>query len=186
VRFVRSSGADARVDHGAVVVKFGSLFAGDERRTLLELTTDLEPGEARTISAQAQWHRVGGGDADVQAPTLSLLATRDAHDVLAGKDQTVLASATSVLSSQRELQAAEAYAHGDRDRAQQLIQQNVVALSAAAASAPAPVAARLAKQSSEYKAQMGAFAAAPSSDDGKRAAKAAVAKESKNLDRASY
>jgi Ca-activated chloride channel homolog len=187
VRFVRASGAATRVDRGAVVVKFGSLFAGDERRTLLELTTDLDAGEARTISAEAEWHRVGGRDADVQAtPALKLLATRDAGEVLMGKDRTVLANATSVLSSQRELEAADAYAHGDRDKAQHLIQQNVAALSAAAASAPAPVAARLAKQSDEYKAQMGSFSVAPSSDDGKRAAKAAVAKDSRNIDRAAY
>jgi Ca-activated chloride channel family protein len=186
VRFVRASGADARASGDSVTVKMGSLFAGDERRAVIELSTDLDAGEARQIGASARWHRVGGGDADVKASELSLVATRDASDVRRGEDGAVLASATSVLSSQRELEAAQAYAQGDTRKAHEMIQQNIIALSAAAAAAPAPVAARLAKQSAEYQTHMSTFAAAPSSDEGKRAAKSAAAKESSNLDRAAY
>jgi Ca-activated chloride channel family protein len=186
VRFVRATGADARADGDSVVVKMGSLFAGDERRAVVELATSLEDGETMPIHADAQWHRVGGADADVHAQDLSLAATTDAAEVAKGKDGAVLASATSAVSSEREIEAAQAFANGDTVKAQHLIQQNLAALSTAAKSAPAPVAARLAKQSAEYNAQMGSFMVAPSSDDGKRAAKAAAAKESSNLGRAAY
>ncbi|HEY2509990.1 MAG TPA: VWA domain-containing protein [Polyangiaceae bacterium] len=188
VRFVRASGADARVEGGgeSVRVRLGSLFAGDERRALLELATDLDAGDARALGTEATWHRVGAGDADVRAPALALTATTDATEVSKGEDGAVLGSATSVLSSRRELEATEAYASGNVEKARQLIQENLQALAQAAARAPAPVAQRLAKQSSAYSSHAAAFAAPPSSDDGKRAAKAAAAKDSSNLAREAF
>jgi Ca-activated chloride channel family protein len=186
VRFVRATGADARIEGDTVVVKMGSLFAGDERRALLELSANLDADDARRIGTEALWHRVGGSDADVHAPDISLVATLDKSEVQRGKDGAVLASATSVISSQRELEAAEAYAHGDQARAQSLIQLNMKALAAAATSAPAKMRASLSRQASSYDAQMKSFAAAPASDEGKRAAKSAAAKESSNLDRSAY
>ncbi len=187
VRFMRATGADARVDGDGVVVKMGSLFAGDERRALLELSTPISTtNEVEQIGTEALWHRGGGSDADVHAPDISLAATLDRDEVQRGKDGSVIASATSVISSQRELEAAEAYAHGDQARAQSLIQQNMSALAAAATAAPAKMRASLSRQAISYDSQMKSFAAAPSSDEGKRAAKSAAAKESSNLDRAAY
>jgi len=184
VRFVRASGADARVvGDGAVDVKMGALFAGDERRALLELATDLESGDSRSIAAEATWHRVGGDDADVHASPLSFVATQDASDVARGKDAEVIGSATSVIASQRQIEAAQAYSRGDQATAHHLIQQNIAALKGASMNAPAPMKASLAKQSSAYGAQMDSFAAAPSSDEGKRAAKSTAASESSNLAR---
>jgi Ca-activated chloride channel homolog len=186
VHFVRATGADARVDGNTVVVKMGSLFAGDERRALLQLSTALDPSEVEQIGTEALWHRVGGSDTDVHAPDISLAATLDKDEVQRGKDGAVLASATSVISSQRQLEAAEAYAHGDQARAHSLIEQNMSALAAAATAAPAKMRASLSRQASSYDSQMKSFAAAPSSDEGKRAAKSAAAKESSNLDRSAY
>src|SRR5207237_1167891 len=127
-------------------------------------------GDTRAIATDASWHRVGGSDAEVHVPSLSLIATNDTGAVQRGRDGTVLASATSVLASQRELEAAEAFAHGDQDRARSLVQQNIAALATAQALAPAPAASALQKQQAEYGAQLKDFAASPSSDDGKRAA----------------
>jgi Ca-activated chloride channel family protein len=187
LRFARVDGADARVDGDTVVVKMGSLFAGDERRALVELkTASTEPGDRLRIATEATWHRVGGSDADVRAPELSLEATLDPNEVQRGKDGAVLGSAASVISSQRELEAAQAYARGDQATANQLIQQNIRALASAASAAPAPMAASLARQAQAYDSQMKSFAAAPSSDDGKRAAKSAAAKETSNLGRSAY
>ncbi len=186
LRFVRAHGADARVDGDAVLVKMGSLFAGDERRALLELTTSLGADDVRKIATEAMWHRVGGGNADVRAPEMSLVATLDSNEVQRGKDGAVLASWTSVASSQRELEAAQAYARGDQATADGLIQQNLQALMSAAASAPAPMAASLSRQAQAYASQRKAFAAPPASDDGKRAAKSAAAKETSNLGRSAY
>jgi Ca-activated chloride channel family protein len=186
VRFVRATGADAHVEGDGIVVKMGSLFAGDEKRAVVELASQLDTGEVGHIGAEALWHRVGGADAEVHAPDLSLVATKDAGEVLHGKDSAVLASAASVLSSQRELEAAEAYAHGDQTRANSLIQQNLDALSSAAAAAPPKMAATLRHQWSAYGAQKKSFEAAPASDDGKRAAKSAAMQENDNLDRSAY
>jgi Ca-activated chloride channel family protein len=186
VRFVRANGVDAQVDGDSVVVKMGSLFAGDERRALLELTASLGADDVRQIGTEASWHRVGAGDADVHAPDLALVATADASEVQRGKDGAVVASWTSVTSSQRELEAAQAYARGDQTTANHLIQENIRALSSAAASAPAKLADSLSKQAQAYDSQMKAFAAPPASDDGKRAAKSAAAKETSNLARSAY
>jgi Ca-activated chloride channel family protein len=187
VRFVRASGGDARVlGDGAIDVRMGALFAGDERRAVLELATDLEAGDARSIGAEATWHRVGGDDADVHTSPLSFVATRDATEVARGEDAEVMGSAASVIASYRQIEAAQAYARGDRATAQHMVQQNIAALKGAAVNAPAPMKASLAKQTMAYDAQMGAFAAPPSSDDGKRAAKATAASESSNLVRSAY
>ncbi len=186
VRFVRANGADARVEGDFVVVKMGSLFAGDERRALLELTTSFDANETRAIGTEATWHRVGASDADVHAPDLSLVATRDEREVQRGEDEGVVASWTSVTSSQRELEAAQAYARGDLATASDLVQKNIHALHKAAVGAKPQVAASLARQAQAYDAQLKGFAAAPSSDDGKRAAKAAAATETANLGRSAY
>jgi Ca-activated chloride channel family protein len=186
VHFVRANGVDAQVLGDAVVVKMGSLFAGDERRALLELSTNLEADDVRQIGTEAVWHRVGGTDADVRAPALSLAATRDPEEVQRGKDSAVVASWTSVTSSQRQLEAAQAYARGDQGTANNLIQENLDQLTKMSASAPAAVADSLRRQISAYKSQQSAFAAPPTSDDGKRAAKAAAAKETSNLGRSAY
>jgi Ca-activated chloride channel family protein len=186
MRFVRAIGAAAQVDGDAVVLKMGSLFAGDERRSVVELTTNLAADAVGRVGTEALWHRVGGGDADVHAADLSLAATLDPAEVRRGEDGSVLASATSAISSQRELEAAEAYARGDQVRAQQLIQQSIGALSRAAAAAPAPAAAKLERQAKAYDDHLKAFSAPPSSDFGKRAAKAAASTESSNLGRSSY
>jgi Ca-activated chloride channel family protein len=185
-RFVRALGAAAHADGDSVVLKLGSLFAGDERRAVVEFATTLGANEVERVATEALWHRVGGEHADVRAPDLSLAGTLDPGEVRRGEDGAVFASATSVISSQRELEAAEAYAHGDREKAHSLIQQNISALSSAAAAAPPKVAATLMLQSQAYDSHMKAFAAPPSSDVGKRAAKAAAARESSNLGRSTY
>lgn len=186
VRFVRANGVEAQIDGDSVVVKMGSLFAGDERRALLELSTSLDADDVRQIGTEATWHRVGGSDADVHAAPLSLVGTRDANEVQKGKDSAVVATWTSVTSSQRELEAAQAYARGDQATADGLIQENLSALMSAAKAAPAPLAASLQRQAAAYHSQQKAFAAPPASDDGKRAAKAAAAQETSNLGRAAY
>jgi Ca-activated chloride channel family protein len=183
MRFVRATGAAARVEGDSVVLRMGSLFAGDQRRSVVELATNLPANDVERLGSEATWTRVGGEYADVHVPDLSLAATADATEVRRGEDGSVLASATSVIASRRELEAAEAYAHGDQARAQALILQNLNSLSNAAAAAPPKAAATLRQQAKAYDVQRQSFSAAPSSDDGKRAAKSAAATESSNIDR---
>ncbi len=186
VTFIRASGADAKTvgDGNEIELKFGSLFAGDEQRALIELSTYLSPGETRGIEGRAAWHRVGGDDANIPFSPLQVLATNDSQLVESGRDTGVLASVASVLASRRQMEATEAYNRGDVLGAQTLIDKNIFDLKAAASAAPAPAATALAEQMKDYSATKGDFASAkPSSDFGKSAAKQSFAKESANMQR---
>lgn len=184
VRFVSASGADAVVNGGEVELVLGSLFAGDERRVVVELAASTYDGSSLDFDTRASWTQVGGTTASAVAPRLSLLATADASDVERGKDGTVLASATSVVASRRQIEAANAYAKGDVARAAQLTQENEVALSAAMQAAPAADALSLGSQMKDYREQRADFAKhAPSSAAGRAAAKQATSTEMGNLNR---
>jgi Ca-activated chloride channel family protein len=177
VRFIRASGADARPDGAGVELKVGSLFAGEERRVLVELQTSMTDGKAAAVSGYASWQRVGAGAGTANIPALQLVAINDPTLVDRSKDGTVLARAASVTASERQLEAAEAFARGDKTHADALIQRNIADLSLAGAAAPAPVASALAAQSSSYESTRKAFSvAAPSSPAGKFHAKASAAK----------
>jgi Ca-activated chloride channel family protein len=176
VRFVRASGADARADSAGVELKVGSLFAGEERRILLELSTSMSEGAAAPVSGYASWQRVGGGAGTANIPAIQVVAVSDPTQVDKSRDGTVLARAASVNASERQLEAAAAYAQGDQARADMLIKGNIMDLEAAAAAAPAPMASALAKQSSSYESTRKGFSvAAPTSTAGKMRAKASAA-----------
>src|SRR5690606_26239891 len=60
VRAVRAVGAELHpTEGGGVELAMGSLFAGDERRVIIELTGDLPAGEQRELKASLTWSRVG-------------------------------------------------------------------------------------------------------------------------------
>ena len=97
----------------------------------------------------------------------------------------MLASATSVLASQRQIQAAQAYAQGDVRKADALAAQNQAALSEALAAAPTAAAPAIQAQMREYDDQQKAFKTiAPTSAAGKARAKSAAVKDMSNLNRA--
>jgi Ca-activated chloride channel family protein len=187
VQLVRAIGADATMNDGEMTVRMGSLFAGDERRVVIELATQLEVGETSAFQGAVSWDRVGGGATETTLDKLELSATTSPAEVDASRDGAVFASATSALASIRQLEAADAYARGDGARAQQLIQQNVSELRAAAPAAPAAERAALERQEQAYAATSSAFAgSAPTSAEGKAKAKASVANDSKNLGRKGF
>jgi Ca-activated chloride channel homolog len=181
VRFVRATGADARADGAGVELKVGSMFAGEERRVLLELSATMNEGAQGGVSGFATWQRVGAGSGTASIPALELVAVADAAQVDKWRDGTVLARAASVTASERQLEAAKAYLDGDQRRADALISQNIATLQAAQAFAPAPMASALAAQSSSYESARKTFdSVAPSSTAGKFHAKAAAAKNFAN------
>jgi len=186
MHFVGATGADAKVlDEDEVELKLGALYAGDERRAILHFSVRLDAGETANLDGTANWTRVHGGtDARVKIDALSLSGTHDAKAVEDNRDTSVLASWTSVRASERNMEAAQAYESGDVDKAQQLIDQNMADLSAAAATAPAPVATALMQQQRSYAGTKQGFGASPSSAGGKAAAKRAVELDSENLGRA--
>jgi len=198
LRFVSATGADAKVqDQGAdssddVELRFGSLFAKDERRAVLHLVARLDAGDTAQIASDATWTQVVASastpfvPAHVDIQPLAIRGSFDSRSIEQSRDPVVLASATSVIASERQLEATQAYARGDVARAQQLIDQNIASLGAVAASAPAPVATALAKQQAAYGATKKSFSAAPGSVAGKVAAKRAYEVDSSNLARAAF
>jgi Ca-activated chloride channel family protein len=187
VRFVRALGAEAKIEGNDLQLDLGSIFAGDARRVVLELEGDVPDGEARAFEGHVVWSKVGGGGADASLAGLSVRGTNDARAVEESRDGAVFAMATSALASTRELEAAQAYAKGQGARARQIIEDNVIALGAARAAAPAPMAARLDNQMNAYRAQQKAFGdVRSSSDEGKAAAKSAAEQELKNVGRQTY
>jgi Ca-activated chloride channel family protein len=188
LRFVRAVGAEVRqLGDGAIELKLGSLHSGDERRVALELEADAPFGADLPIDAQVAWQQVGGEHTRVDLERLALATTDDPQLVAAARDPRVYGSCLSALASVRQMEAAQAYARGDTERAQQLIESNLSDLDDAAAEAPEDVAGSLAEQAKTYRATQGEFAAAaPRSDEGRAAAKRATAQDSANLGRAAY
>lgn len=188
VTFVRAYGGDARVDGSKVELHLGSLFAGDERRVVLELDAALGATDERALSASAAWTAVAGGEkVDITASRLALHGTSDANAAQAAQDPAVLADATSVVASTREVAAAEAYAHGDTATATRLIAGNVGDLRRAQAAAPPPVKRMLEKQIDSYDATRERFAtSSPSSAAGKTAAKGAFETDFANLQKNAF
>jgi Ca-activated chloride channel family protein len=189
MRFVSATGADAVVSGNEVELAVGSLFGGDERRVVVELAANTYRGEGTSfdIDATASWTPVGGSTTTARAPRLSLLASNDASEVERGKDGSVMASATSVVASRLQIEAANAYAQGDVTRAAQIAQKNESDLKAAMAAAPAPAATALDSQMRAYATMRKGFATvAPQSAAGKAAAKEATAKDLGNMNRRAF
>lgn len=189
VHFVRAIGAEARVQgsSGEVELELGSLFAGDERRVVMELSTDAHNGERFGIEGQVAWTDVEGQTTDVSLRRIDVEATGQPTAVAAARNQQVHARCLSALASYRNLEAAQAYASGDTGRAQAILDENLVELRSAAAAAPAEEAEQLQTQIRSYESTREEFAAAPpSSRAGRKAAKAAAAEDNANLSRSTY
>jgi Ca-activated chloride channel family protein len=186
MRLVRAFGADPVAAGQSVDLKLGAMYAGEERRVLLELATSLEPGDVRGVEGTVRWTRVGGGAGEATIPRVEVVASSDAAKVERGRDGAVLARAASVVTSERELEATRAYSRGEVARAQALIDQNMGELRAAQALAPAPAASALEKQWQSYGATKAVFStAAPAGTVGKAHAKAASVLNQSNAKAAS-
>lgn len=188
VRFLTATGAEAIVHGSEVELVVGSLFAGDERRIVVELSANTISASPMNIDTQASWTVVGGGGTTVvRAPRLTLLATSNASEVESGQDGTVLASATSVVASRRQLEASSAYAQGNVALAAQITETNERDLARVRAMAPPAAATALDSQMKAYGEMKTGFRnVAPSSAAGKAAAKQNVAKDRGNFDRKAF
>ncbi|MDF2693876.1 MAG: hypothetical protein K0S65_2259 [Labilithrix sp.] len=185
MRFVSATGADASSDGRSIQLRLGSLFAGDERRVIVELAADGTSGSS-DIHTSASWNKVGQSTLQVSVPTLSVVTSFDPNEVERGRDGAVLASATSVVASKRQLEAASAYARGDVTTATRLTAENEAALGSALAAAPAAAAPALTAQMNAYSVQKRGFTSVrPQSAEGKSVTKAAAVKDLDNLNRAS-
>ena len=185
VRFISATGADAAMHGSELELVIGSLFAGDERRVVVELAASTLISTSMDIDTQASWLPVGSGSMTVvRAPRLSLLATVDAAQVERGQDGAVLASATSVVASRRQVEASNAYAQGNVVLAASITENNERELAKARAIAPPSAAPVLDAQMAAYGAMKKGFnTVAPSSAAGRAAAKTNAAKDRGNFDR---
>jgi Ca-activated chloride channel family protein len=188
MRFIGATGADAVVHGSEVELVIGSLFAGDERRIVVELAANTLVSSKLDIDTQASWSPVGGGVMTVvSAPRLTLLATSDAAQVESGRDGAVLASATSVVASRRQVEASNAYAQGNAALAAKITEDNERELSKAMAAAPEAAAVSLDSQMRAYgEMKKGFRTVAPSSAAGKAAAKENAAKDLGNFGRSTF
>ncbi len=199
LRFVNVTGADAKlVDDDSLELRFGSLFEKDQRRAIVHLTARLDPGEAVRVGATADWTQVlpsGGAPflpAHVDLDAIALRGAVDSKVVDDSRDGNVLAAATSVIASEREIEANAAFARGDSARAEELIDKNVADLHAAASTAPAAAKGSLEKQWQAYgeaKKTMRSIGPGNAAGGGAAAnahAKAGYQVENSNLSRAAY
>ena len=188
VRFVQALGAEAReLRDREIELRLGSLFAGDERRIVVELAAAPEVGERLEIEAQVSWQQLDGDRTRVEIGALTLTGTDSRRVAEASRNGQVYASCVSALASQRQLAAARAYRDGDQATADALIQQNIVALDEARVAAPAAEAAELETQKARYGAARSSFArVAPRSAEGKAAAKEATERDLMNVDRKAW
>jgi Ca-activated chloride channel family protein len=186
-RFIRAVGAQANLEGNELTLTMGSLFAGDERRVVVELSVDAEQGEALPLQAQVSWQRVGGDRTNARLAELTMTGERDSDAVMASRDGRVYANALSATASLRQIEASEAYARGDTGRADQLLQQNQIAMKAAVAAAPAEEKESMQRQAADVSETRAKFKRAPvGSPAAKAAGKAAAWKSSENLSRKAY
>ena len=186
LRFVRVVGADARqLGNGELSLWLGSLFGGDERRIVIELVADAPLGAQVGIDTQLSWREVGDRTANIAVDRLTVRVTDDVSQVSASLDRAVWASCISALASVRQLDAAAAYAGGDLEAAERLIDENMSDLQSAAQHAPADVADDLRAQRDSYSTTRRRFkAAAPTSVEGRAAAKEVTETDNANVGRA--
>lgn len=184
----KAVGVDARAQSGGwVELRLGSLFAGDERRAVLELRASIAEGGSVALEGEAAWRRVGGERVEARVPRLAVSGTADPAAAERSVDAAVLASTTSALAAERQIAATEAYAKGDRKKADALILENISELKKVEAAAPKPAKASLARQLADYEQTRGDFAnSAPGSDTGREKAKSSYERNSAHTSRSKY
>ncbi|MBK8252667.1 MAG: VWA domain-containing protein [Polyangiaceae bacterium] len=187
IRVVRAVGADVYTNDGRTELSIGSLFAGDERRAIIEFTGDIPAGALSSFDSEIRLDQVGGTTTTTKIGTLALGGAVNAADVEESRNGAVYASAVSALASLRQLEATDAYNRGDGRRAEALIEQNEAEIAAAATAAPPAAATALSRQLDAYRAAKRSFAQAPAgSDEGKAAAKAGTAQDIANMGRSAF
>ena len=180
VSFVRVVGGVAQLLESALEVDVGSISAGDKRRVVVELRSSLELGERVSLGGDVSWSRIGQGPVRLALSGISLHSTDDLAAVEKSRDPEIFGGGTSAFASVRQIEAAQAYAHGDVKRADELLDENERALGAAMLVAPA-AAPPLAQQASAVRDTRREFQrVAPKSAEGNAAAKSVFERDTNN------
>jgi Ca-activated chloride channel family protein len=169
-RVERVIGSESQGQTGTVVLPIGALFAGDERRVVVDLVAPASTvGASHSIAIRAEWNAVTTGQlVRVGDGHLAVRVVGTTAEALASRDAAVYAEAQSAVLAVRQQEAVEAWRQGDRARAQAIASDNVSALRALSAAAPAAAPA-LARQSAAYASEAQAFGALSGASDEGRA-----------------
>lgn len=126
----RVYGADPDRLEGTVRLPLGALWAGDERRLVLDLSVPAgSPGPVGTLSVTVSYHSVSDSrDVRLFAGNLSLVATQSEDNVLASRDMNVFSEAEATALAARQQEAITAWRNGQSEQAAAIAAQNLVAL----------------------------------------------------------
>jgi Ca-activated chloride channel family protein len=148
-RLARGYGSEVAAFGRSVNVPVGALFAGEERRLVLDLVVD--PAQAQRAHgdghAGAVVARLGYHDVRSNAPSthdlgaLAMGVARSDADALASRDVVVFAEAEGTVIAARQADAVVAWRTGNAGEAASIAQQNLHALRALQAAAPSPARA---------------------------------------------
>jgi hypothetical protein len=175
MELVRATGAGAQVEGNQVTLRAGSLAGGEERRIFLELRSRGTAQATEALAINASWDLVRGEQQTATASPIAIRRISNLEAVYAGADPVLMARAAGIVASRTQVEAAEAFARGDVERAQGLIAQNQASLARALTTAPASMATAIAAQASAYRADANGYSAGGAA--GQSAAKSAVARE---------
>jgi Ca-activated chloride channel family protein len=144
-RLTRAYGCEATVSGQTVRLPVGALFAGDERRLVLDLAVDAPAAGASTagaLAAHVAWHVVPEGrDASVDTGALALAVVATEAEAAASRDAAVFGEAESTVIAARQFDAVGAWRDGRVAEAQAISQRNLEALQRIQAAAPSPARA---------------------------------------------
>jgi hypothetical protein len=148
-RLARGYGSEVAAFGRSVNVPVGALFAGEERRLVLDLVVD--PAQAQRAHgdghAGAVVARLGYHDVRSNAPSthdlgaLAMGVARSDADALASRDVVVFAEAEGTVIAARQADAVVAWRTGNAGEAASIAQRNLRALRALQAAAPSPARA---------------------------------------------
>lgn len=157
-RIDRVIGADTAARTGTVSLPIGALFAGDERRIVLDMVVPPSAiGTAYSLGFRAGWHAVSTQqDVRVGQGQLAVRVVGSEREALASRDTTVFAESQSAVLALRQREAVDAWRSGDIARAQTIAASNIAALNRLSAAAPAAAPA-LERQARAYADDQSAF-----------------------------
>jgi Ca-activated chloride channel family protein len=169
-RLDRAIGSEAQGQSGTISLPIGALFAGDERRVVLDLVVPASAvGAAYDLVFRANWRAVSTSqDVRVGDGHLAVRVVRSEAEAIASRDMTVFAESQSAVLAVRQRDAVEAWRSGDVARAQSIASANIAALRALQAAAPT-AAPSLERQARTYAAENSAFGTISAASESGRA-----------------
>jgi Ca-activated chloride channel family protein len=165
-RFVRAFGVEATASGSQLTLPFGSLYAGEKRRALVELEVAASStGAVGELALELPYRHRATGDAAQVEGNVALRAVTDPSEALASRDAMRHAAAVATVVDHEQQQALEAWEKGHRGQAMDITRRNKARLEQAQQAAPgAPLEGRIAEY--EEEADM-ISTGAPSSSAGK-------------------